>query len=556
MYLRYGVLKAKDFKPDPAKASNVLDLRPAVIAKLQQVIKDASNGLYILSIDNLEPDVLASKIHLLHGSIKVDSVAMHRLDELKKLPEDIFFIQFDSLQIDGLGLNDLLHKDKMDIKSIYLDHALIHIYRKTKPYNNNQREDSMTLYKRLMGQWKKLAIAAIDIRHSTLIVHNQNDGHKEPNRFNDIALHMSDVLIDSTTQYDHKRFLFARHATVHTTNYSFVTNDKLYIIKLGDITLSGEDHKATLLNAELKPNGNKQEFEKKLKQRDEMFDITFPRITLNDVNWWQLVNKEKIISRYVAIHGGTISVYVDKALPLGAPLPIKRYPHQLVMDIPVPVLVNQLQINDVKVVYRQFTPATGKIAGTDFTHVNGVIRHITNIPAEMKKEPYTYLTGTGSFMSQAPLHLSIKFNLAKYQTGAFTAIIWMDTLNKETVNPVAEPIGSFFIKRGQMQKATIQVNGDNSSTHSRITFLYNDLHITPLHSDSTSGNQKKNHVKSFFANIIFIKNQNPEGTDLRQPAYDLARGPHENFVAFMWMSIMTGICKTIGIPVRLVMKDR
>ena len=40
LYVRYSVLKAKDFKPDNSKAATPLDLRPSLIAKLQQLVKD------------------------------------------------------------------------------------------------------------------------------------------------------------------------------------------------------------------------------------------------------------------------------------------------------------------------------------------------------------------------------------------------------------------------------------------------------------------------------------------------------------------------------------
>ena len=48
IYLKYFVLKAKDFKPDNAKATTIIDLRPSIIAMLQQLVKDGSNGLYVL----------------------------------------------------------------------------------------------------------------------------------------------------------------------------------------------------------------------------------------------------------------------------------------------------------------------------------------------------------------------------------------------------------------------------------------------------------------------------------------------------------------------------
>jgi hypothetical protein len=59
-------------------------------------------------------------------------------------------------------------------------------------------------------------------------------------KFNDITIRMNDILIDSSTQYDASRFLFAKHAVLETRNYTFPTPDSLYYVKLGKISLTGE----------------------------------------------------------------------------------------------------------------------------------------------------------------------------------------------------------------------------------------------------------------------------------------------------------------------------
>jgi hypothetical protein len=157
-------------------------------------------------------------------------------------------------------------------------------------------------------------------------------------------------------------------------------------------------------------------------------------------------------------------------------------------------------------------------------------------------------------MNKVPMTVRFKFNLAKYQSGQFSVDVKMDTLNKTTINPIAEPLGRFTVKKGQMQQGTAHMEGDNFNLHGTVEIFYTDLHITPLKSDSANGELKKNHLKSFFANIVFIKNENPQGNDVRQPTVSIGRDHHQNFVAYIWTAILTGLCKTIGIPVKLVVK--
>jgi len=556
LYFKKDVLKTTDFKPANSKAKSILDLRPSIIAKLQQVVKDASEGLYILSIDKLEPDVLASKLDVIGGTISVDTTAMQQLDQLKKLPDDVFIIKFHSLHIDGIGIGDLQHKKTIDITGASLNDPVIHIYHKARSYNKEEhkKNDSLTLYQRLMGQMKKIAITAINITHGTLIIHDVAQP-KRLTKFNDITIRMNDILIDSSTQYDAGRFLFAKHALLETRNYTFPTPDSLYYVRLGRISLTAEKHEVTVLNAQLQHRGSRQEFEKRLHGRDEMYDVSLPKVVLHNVNWWQLVNREKIVSTKTDFYGGTVSVFSDLSIPLGAKKPMNHFPHQLVMMIPVPVLVSELNFHQLKVIFQQYNPETRSIGMVTCTNISGTARHITNIRDQIKGLPYTSLTAKALFMNKVPMAVRFKFNLANYQSGQFSANVNMDTLNKITINPIAEPLGRFTVKNGQMQQGTAHIEGDNFNLHGTVEIFYTDLHITPLKSDSTHGELKKNHLKSFFANTVFIKNENPSGNDLRQPAVTVGRDHHQNFVAYIWTAILTGLCKTMGIPVKLVVKN-
>lgn len=565
-YLRYGVLKTNDVKPVNSNASqtdtrsekksSILDLRPAIIAKIQQLVKEGSDGLYNLSIQKIDPDLLSAKLDVINGSITVDTAAMQRLDASKKLPDDIFQLNFHLLHIDGIGINDMLDKKNIDIRGARLEDPVIHIYHKTRLYNKqtNKKNDSLTLYQRLTGELKKIMIGSITIKHGTLVIHDGEQKNR-PTKFNDITVKMNDILIDASTQYDNKRFLFAKHATIETNNYSFTTPHGLYSIKLGKLSLVSETHRVTITNAELQPNGSRQEFQKKLKTRDEMYRVSIPKIIFSDMNWWQLINREKIISGRTDIYNGTVSIFSDLSLPSGDK-PLDHFPHQLVMLIPQPVSVTELAFHQLKVAFTQYNPKTRSTGTVTFNNINGVAKHITNIPAEIKRSPFTFINAKGLFMNKVSLSVDFKFDLSKVKAGQFSADIRMDTLDKIVANPIAEPLGRFTIKRGQMQQGIVHVEGDNYRLDSKIAFYYNDLHITPLKSDSSNGELKRNHLKSLAANIIYIKNENPKEGKLRNPEYTVVRNPHLNFVAYIWTAIMTGILKTIGVPVGVVMKER
>ena len=176
--------------------------------------------------------------------------------------------------------------------------------------------------------------------------------------------------------------------------------------------------------------------------------------------------------------------------------------------------------------------------------------------SEIKKAKYLTLNAEGLFMHNVPFTGKFRLDLSKSSTGEFTADVFMDTLNNMIVNPVAEPLGLVSIRKGQMQRGSAHLEGNNFTIKGTVALSYTDLHIDPLkiNKDDT-GKLKKKTFTGFFANTFLIKNSNPEkGNDLRQPKFSVDRAKHSNFFSFIWVSILTGILKTIGIPVKLVLK--
>ena len=555
LFIRYRFLKTRDFKPDTTKQKSVLDLRPSIIAKLQQLVKDGSNGLYILSVEQLDPDVLSSKVDLTNTSIRIDTAAMLHLDSLHLLPDDIFTFRFASAHIDGLGIEDLLHKDRVNIKEIIIDDPFINIYHKKRSYNQAEREykSHLTLYERIKGSMKKISISNIAFTNATVTNHNLREN--KTSKFTAVSVKVSDLLIDSSTQHDKTRFLFAKQTVIHTRKYSVPTVDSLYFFKVDDITIAGEQHTVTAGDVELVPRYTREQFEHRIQYKQDFYQFNFPKVILRDIDWLALMNNEKFSSGRIDIAGGTFSDFLDRSVKVGPSVQVNNFPHQLLMHIPFNVFVSRININHVNVAYTEFNPVSASSGTAYFDNINGQFNNVTNIPAEIRKHPVSTFTATAAFMHHVPMKANFTFDLSRYKTGEFSVAVTMDTLDNTTVNKIAEPLGPFIIKTGTMQHVDLHIRGNNFKASGDITMLYDNLHITPLKKDNKGeGEMKNKNVTSLLANILFIKNENPKGSEVRMAQFSIARESHSNFFNLIWTATLTGVLKTIGIPVKFVMK--
>lgn len=79
------------------------------------------------------------------------------------------------------------------------------------------------------------------------------------------------ILIDSTTEYDTSRFLFAKKALISLKDYSFRTSDRLYFLKAGSVSISAPENVMRISDFSLKPAVSRAAFDKTSGFRKEQF---------------------------------------------------------------------------------------------------------------------------------------------------------------------------------------------------------------------------------------------------------------------------------------------
>ena len=542
--------QAKEPGTETKTENTVLDLRPKLIKKLQQLVKEGSGGLYNLSVHEINPDILNSTLGISKTLLSPDTAAMKQLDLQKKLPDDIFKIKADSIWIDGLGVKDVLSKNVIDVKTILIVHPVIDVYSKAKTYN--QVKDTKTLYQRLMNQMKHIGIGKIMIQNAVFVLH---DIEKNKNRtFNGVAVSLSDMVIDSTTQFDKTRFLFAKEAELSLKNYVIPTSNNLYDFKIGSVSVNASKRVLMAKNITLEPRYSKQEFQKHITTMQNRYTLSVSSIEFKNINWWSFLNKKNLQSDFAAVNKAKLEIYLDRRLPSSPPSSVQDFPNQLLMQLPMKMNVAKVDWKGLDISYEEFSPQSGKPGTLYIDNVNATILNLTNRPDVIKKNKFTTVTATAVFMHGAPANLSLRFNMSQYKTGAFTAsLATQKGFDGTIVNSVAEPLGLFKVKRGKLQQLTSYINGNNFNSSGNVLFLYNDFHATPLKKDADEpeGLTKKS-VTSFIANTFILKDENPsKNGEIRKASISTNRKPGTTFFNLLWKTTFVGILKTIGAPQKL-----
>lgn len=553
LYLRFSVLKAKDFKPETVQSRSPLDLRPALIAKLKQMVRDGSAGLYQLDLDDIEVQVGTSTVELRNATLRVDSANLKHLDSLHLIPDNLYRISLHKLHIEGLGLSELVNSRVIDLDKISVSGPQVSIYHNPKSYNKAQRrqDDSTTLYQSLTKHASHIAISNIMVEQGTLRTFNA--GHIAKNLLlTGIRIAMKNILIDSSTQFDRSRFLFATNAILTTGRLERRTADSLYIFRTEKLTLDAAANQLTAQGIALLPRGSKSAFQHKLKYRSDRFDLSIPRMVMHGMNWRALLTDGSVTCSSADLYGGHLSDYVNDALPPRPRRSKQNFPYQIVYRLSQPLNIKQVAIHGMEIAYTEFYPPSGQEGTLAFNNVNATISNVINERQHIGSNMWCSVKARTRFMGSIPLRINFSFDMNRPEQGTFTAQITGGPTNTSVINPVTEALALFTIKDGTLDSLHSKLEGDNNIATANVKLGYHNLHINPLKKKEDGGIKKKKFL-GFIANALIIKNENP-GKDFRNPIVSVDRDGSSSFFNFCWRALRLGIFKTIGLPESLAPK--
>ena len=558
LYLRQHWLRAKpaDAPRTTQQSKGPLDLRPALIAKLQSLVKSGSDSLYRLRIDSLGTDIPSGTITLTGVQLVPDSAQMFRLHRLQMLPDEVFKIHVQSLTITGIGPDDLLHRRDIDIRAISCTGPQIDVWQHPQPYNADKRAAAkrQSLYSRIHEGIDRLSIGSIMLQGGTLSAHS-DEGTRI---FRELGLRLANILIDSAAEADQSRFLFAKEATLQAGAITFPAGaGSAYDMDFSGLRVNAAARELVLQGFSLHPHGGREAFLRKQKTQAEVYDIAAPAITLTGADWWAAVQGKSLVAETLSVNGVSVRVYLDKRLPEGPTTKRDNFPQQLLMQAGIPVSLRRVMLRDARVVYDEYNKQSDKEGRISFDGISGEAENVTNRPEEVARQPIAQFRAGSRFMNVTPMKAAFTFELPKRKKGAFAAELSMGAMSSETANPFSEAMGLVRFSGGQLREAQAHIEGNNDNVHGTLAAAYTGLHIEPLKSKKDDGGDlKKKRITTKIANILLVKNNNPaNGGNLRRPGFSHDRTTEPNFFNFMWMGIKEGLLKTVGIPLSVGMKQ-
>ncbi len=536
---------------DTSKVSDSpLDLKPLFIARIQQLIKKSSNGLYDLSVGDMEIDILQSTVELKDVTLTPADTAMASLVKLNLAPDDVFKASVKIIRIEGINLDEAVSSKTMDYKIIHLVQPVIEVRHKKRWYNESADKEDFS--KRILKQMEKITIGELIIEKGTIISYNDDKKGKQ-NKLNNVSVNMTNILIDSATRNEQDRFLFARAATLSFKNYVTKTTDGLYNLRIGAVTIEAPQQIIKMQNLAIQSPFSKGQFVKKLTKSKELYDFTVPSITIKNVNWWRLMNEEQLVADELNLSGAKLKIYLDRSL-----LPkskIGGFPNQMIMKMPMKINIAKMKVNDVDFSYEEYNPVSEQSGIIYIDDVALDITNLSNMQTKGKAAKPLIVKGSSLFMHNVPLTAEFNLDMVNYRSGKFTTKFNASGFDGSLVNSFAMPMGMAKIEKGTIQKVEARIQGDQWKANGDVLIMYKDLKLSLLEKDKGERELDKKSFTTLAANLFILKKDNPKkGQEVRKEKAAFTRIAEGGFFMLIWKTLMAGTLKTIGAPAKIASK--
>ncbi len=325
-------------------------------------------------------------------------------------------------------------------------------------------------------------------------------------------------------------------------NQFFYDAGPYYNMDLSSFNMSSQN--IDLKNFKLKPKLSRAEFVRMIPMEKDLYDISANGIQFSGINWKFENDKPNIKIKNVKLSNVDANIFRSK-IPKDDPKEKLLY-SKLLRTIKFPLLVENLNLIDSRLVYEEDTPDSNGPGKVYFTNFNMKVKNL-NSNKQRGTDTKVPIAINCKFMNVSPMQVNWKFDTADLRDN-FTIAGNINDLPAVDINPFIKPY-LHVTATGRITKLNFDFRGNNDILNGKFRIAHQDLKVSVLDKKT----QEKKKFLSAIANLIVKKDsdQFPESVDVY-----VERNKERSFFNLFWKGIEDGLKKTlVGINVDRVKKN-
>ena len=518
-------------------------LKPMLSKRIKIAVLESTDSLYHLDFKDINYNFVSGTANVLGVVWRADSSLFVGLKEAKKLPDNVYQGKVDNIELTGLRPWTIFFSRKLELSTISIKDPNVELIHEKQGYNSFKTAKSP--YQIISKFVKSFSVRKIIFENINFTYSNLGSPHKpQISKVENLDLEVSDLLIDSVSGRDKKRFYYTKECIFSLKKIQIPSQDSLNTLKINELLFSTETRSLSMKHVSMEPRFKAMDYSVHT-NGDDRIGIVFKNVILKEIDIKKLFEEKKIYAESLQINQGDVTVFTDTRIFNVPPKsPYRPFPHEAFKDWNLKFMIDTVKMRNFNITYSEYNPGTKSVGNVIFKRVTGNIKNFTNDTIPLKINPNCLVSFNGYLMNKGAIILNFDFNLLAPK-GDFLFNGNVKKMEITHLNQVTASLGFAKAEKGILNDFTCNIKGDRYALRGSATMLYEDLNITILKKGEESG-LKKRKLLSFFANTFVIKDSNPMGKQpVRVSVIQYERIPTKPFFYTLWKGILLGITKSV-----------
>jgi hypothetical protein len=520
--------------------------KPFLTEKIKTGVYEASDHLYHVDFKDLNLNVLTGTVSMNTVRLYPDTSVFHALKKKDLAPVHLFEVKLDELKLTRISILDAYFKKRIDMNAIVLDHPSINMLRFNVKPQTDTVKTATNLYQQISKSLESVHIRSVKVLNADFDYIRGETG-VVMNAVKKLNISITDVLIDSVSQFDKQRFYYSKDVAFELIGYESLSKDKMYTLKVDTLRGFANNGHIKLKGFQMIPMYPDLEFSRKYKTQRDRYDLKFPTVEFKGLDLQRFNIEGRLHAGALTIASAKVKIFMNRELPPSKENKSRNFPHIALQRVALPLIIDTVNLKSIDVAYTEYNPIAQERGTVHIDNLTGTIKNVTNDSLQKSKNAFMAADLRAKIIKAADLDAHLRFNL-NAKDGAFTFAGNIGSMNMPALNPLASALGLVKIEAGNIQKVEFGIKGNAIGSTGSLKMYYNNLKVQLLKEGEDGEAPKKKGLLSFLANNLVIKDSNPEkGEALRVAPVQFTRSPSQSFFSLLWKSVFSGIRETVGI---------
>ncbi len=570
-----------------------LNLRPETIRKAENIIPvenivikannykfQSPDSIYTLKLDSLFYGSKRNYLTAQHFQLSPDyELHNYRVEnDVKKAHRNLFRISTDQFKVNDFDLIKAYNNDRYAFGEVILNSPELAILQDknvekyeqknntseqhSEPAKKNKDKASKSSRDALEKSVQKQIDEYIDIfkieafriedAHFLFEILKQ-DSLRTSQKLDHMSLLIENIKLGDLQASDLTDIFLVDKIDLLLKDYNFILPDSLYELRVQSLEASLAEQNIHIDSVNFEPLFLIDEYADKLDYAQDRFDVSVGDIDLEGINFEEFFDNQNYFVESILIDGLNSSIYRDSRVAQD-PNRRPRTVQQLIKDIPIPLKVDTLKIQNALLKYSEVSKEGSKPGITTLADTNLQAINITNDSLAYTLKDEMKVAATSSFLGESKLTVDFVFSM-DHPEDLYTYEGYLEQMKFDALNPLLTNILFVEMESGMIEKLDFAITATKHRSTGVLHFPYQNFSFKILNKDDPNDPGFLLKTANWSLNNLLIKSNNPGKlfNNYRRGTIEVERNSSKSVFNHMGNSLLSGfISSTIPEPTKTI----